>query len=675
MKFNESEVRKAISLLKPGNELFEIRCLTDNPAYSAYFNDVDSLIDVLGKTNIPNCENVYITLNVLNEACYSRSQKCNFVKNPKSTTSDNDVLGIRWLMVDLDPKRPSQVSSSDEELLKSKELGNKVYVFMKQLGFEKPIVANSGNGVHLLYRVVLKNTKENVELMKLSLKTLDMLFSTDEISLDTANFNPSRICKLYGTMAKKGSSTKTRPHRESNIIGNPEEIKPTDRAYLEKLCSYFPKEVDKPRKYNSYNPKEFNLEEWLDRYNVRYAKSSYSDGIKYILDVCPFDSNHNGKDACIFQGRNGAIGFHCFHSSCSSHTWQDVRMIYEPDAYENKLHEQERRMYQNYNRDKKESVKIVEKEGVPVFQSAEDIQNKPKIEESFVKSGVEIIDRRMRGLKKGFVSVVSGLRGSAKSTWLTDVAGYAVECGNNVGMYSGELTDKNFMKWMNLQLAGKSNVLTTSYEGYYKVPSNIQAKISKWLNGKFFLYNNDYGNDFEAVMNEFCKMIEINKLDLIILDNLMSFNLSSMCSDKWEAQKEFIFKLQSVAKKYDVHIMFVAHPRKSMGFLRLDDISGTADIGNAVDNAFIVHRKNNDFVRLTKQMFGWKDEDEIYKCTNVIEIAKDRDGGVQDEFIPLWYEKESKRLKTIRPKTSFTLGMIMDFSKLKNLNRICLHRR
>ena len=34
-----------------------------------------------------------------------------------------------------------------------------------------------------------------------------------------------------------------------------------------------------------------------------------------------------------------------------------------------------------------------------------------------------------------------------------------------------------------------------------KVPSNIQAKISKWLNGKFFLYNNDYGNDFEAVMN------------------------------------------------------------------------------------------------------------------------------------------------------------------------------
>lgn len=82
-----------------------------------------------------------------------------------------------------------------------------------------------------------------------------------------------------------------------------------------------------------------------------------------------------------------------------------------------------------------------------------------------------------------------------------------------------------------------------------------------------------------------------------------------------------------------------------MGFLRLDDISGTADLGNAVDNAFIVHRVNNDFIRLSKQMFGWKDDDPIYQASNVIEIAKDRDGGIQDYFIPLYYEVESKRLK------------------------------
>lgn len=81
------------------------------------------------------------------------------------------------------------------------------------------------------------------------------------------------------------------------------------------------------------------------RYGIRYQKSSYSDGMKYILDKCPFDSNHKGKDACIFQSRSGAIGFHCFHNSCSDKTWHDVRVLFEPDAYEKKQQEYERRIY------------------------------------------------------------------------------------------------------------------------------------------------------------------------------------------------------------------------------------------------------------------------------------------------------------------------------------------
>ena len=125
----------------------------------------------------------------------------------------------------------------------------------------------------------------------------------------------------------------------------------------------------------------------------------------------------------------------------------------------------------------------------------------------------------------------------------------------------------------------------------------------------------------------------------------MAFDIKSLSDNKYEAQTAFTWSLHEMAQKYDIHIMFVAHPRKAMRFLRLDDISGTADIGNAVDNAFIVHRVNNDFKRLSMQMFGWKADDDLYTASNVIEIAKDRDGGLQDYFIPLYYEMESKRLK------------------------------
>jgi replicative DNA helicase len=217
--------------------------------------------------------------------------------------------------------------------------------------------------------------------------------------------------------------------------------------------------------------------------------------------------------------------------------------------------------------------------------------------------------------------------------------------GNNVGFYSGELTPKNFVKWMNLQAAGKSHVKPTRYDGYYYTDDATQQKIASWMGEHLWLYNNDYGNDFCEIMAQFEKVIDKHKLDLLVLDNFMAFNISGLSENKWDAQTQFVLSLTKLAKEKSVHIAFVAHPRKSMGFLRFDDISGSADLGNAVDDAFIVHRNNNDFKRFTKDMFGWHDDNPIYDGTNVVEIVKDRDGGNQDVFIPLYYETETKRLK------------------------------
>lgn len=641
---NEKEIRKTIALMKPEGQLFEVRVIYGNKAmYSGYFTNADDLMRAFDELrNFADC-NIYMSLNSINTACYDRIQKNRFEKNAKATTSDHDVVGYDWLMIDLDPKRPSGTSSTDEQIEKAKEQGNKIYQFMRNLGFSKPLFANSGNGVHLLYRIRLKNSDENRKLIEMSLKTLNMLFASPEIDVDMKNFNQSRVCKLYGTTAQKGANSDTRPHRMSYIIGNPETIEVNDIKYLQKLCDLYPKE-EKPQKYNNYHPREFDLEEWMNKYGLRYRKSSYEDGVKYILDCCPFDSNHKGKDACIFQSRTGAIGFHCFHNSCSDKTWKDVRLLFEPDTYEKRQQEYEKRIYSKPNR-KQEVKKIQETDGNPVFYTANDILNLPREEESFIKSGIHVIDKKMRGLKKGYVSVISGLRASGKSSVISEVCLDCVDSKNRVGVFSGELAPKNFMRWMNLQAAGKGYVESTQFEGYYNVSRKYQEKIANWLGDKFFLYNNEYGNDFSAIMEEFEKKIESDKLDLLILDNLMAFNISGLSDNKWDAQTEFVLSLQRLAKRKDIHIVFVAHPRKAMGFLRLDDISGTGDLGNAVDNAFIVHRVNNDFKRLTKLTFGWQDDNEIYQATNVIEIAKDRDGGLQDIFIPLFYEKESKRLK------------------------------
>jgi archaellum biogenesis ATPase FlaH len=432
----------------------------------------------------------------------------------------------------------------------------------------------------------------------------------------------------------------------SKIISVPSELKATDIKYLQKLCSLYPKEPDKPNRYNNYSPRDFNLEEWMDKHGLHYRRSGYAGGTKYILDCCPFDSNHKKKDACIFRSSSGAIGFHCFHNSCADKTWKDVRILFEPDAYEKRWQEDDRRMYKSYNRDRKpELKKIVEQDGKPVFYTAMDVFNLPQIRETFIRTGIETLDSRTRGLQKSRISLVSGLRGSAKSTLLSQWILDAVDAGNNVGCFSGELTERNFMRWMNQQAAGKAYVEPSKYPGYYNVPKQHMKSIAEWLGGHFWLYNNEYGNNFSAVMEKFESLVEEKKLDMLVLDNLMAFDIGSLSEQKFEAQTKFVLRLADLAKRKNIHILFVAHPRKAMGFLRLDDISGSADLANAVDYAFIVHRNNNDFQRLSNAMFGWKADNEVYSGTNVIEVAKDRDGGTQDLFIPLWYEAESKRLK------------------------------
>ena len=657
---NEVEIRKAISTLIGDGNLFECRIIGKSKLQpSGYFTDSNVLIEKLKRQDLTDA-NVYIVLNRLKKECSGRKQFNKFIGGA-TTTSDNDIKGREWILIDLDPDRPKDTSSTKSQVESARRKASQMYSYLKREGFPDPVVAFSGNGYHLLYKVQLVNDDENKRLVERFLKAMDALFSDDKcraslttdesddelIKVDKAVFNASRICKLYGTVAQKGENTVEQPHRMSKILKIPDRIEAVDRAYIEKVAGSIVPDRVHASKYNNYNAADFDVEDWMSKHGLQYRPIQYSDGTKYILDHCPFDPTHKGKDAAIFKVYNGGLAFKCFHDSCSDKTWRDVRLLFEPDAYSKKWEEQKRIIYKpNAERIKElpKSKPIVEEENRPVFLTAQMILDKPMQEQTFVKTGIWEIDKRMRGLMKGQVSVWSGLRGSAKSTVLSQITLNAVDTGCKAIVYSGELNDKNFMRWMNQQAAGHATE-PSAYEGYYNTPIAIQRKIAEWLGENFYLYDNAYGNDFVAVIDKIEEQITEINADLVILDNLMAFNISSLGYTKWDAQSAFVFRLHEMALKHNVHIAFVAHPKKAAGFLRFDDISGTADLGNAVDDAFIVHRNNEDFRRMSSEMFHWKDDNEVYDGTNVIEIVKDRDGGTQDVFIPLYYEARSKRLK------------------------------
>lgn len=646
---NESEIRKAIAALHPDGELFEVRCIHGSWNASGYFTSADKLIEQLTYGKVKDDANIYITLNAIKPECYSREQHDKFIEARGGakliTTSDNDIEGYNWLMIDLDPKRASGVSSSDAELDAAKAKANEIYQALYTAGWEDPIIAVSGNGVHLLYKIMLENSESRRELVKRVLNALNALFSNDVIDVDVKTFNPARICKLYGTMAKKGANTTERPHRMSYLQVVPDEIKATRMVLLQKLCEHIPDKAPEPAQYNNYNPVSFDLERWIDEHDLPVKKvETWNGGKKWILEHCLFDDSHKGKDAAIIQTNDGKIGYSCFHASCQDHHWREVRLMYEPNAYDEKC-KVDASIKPNHTTAKRAPIASPAENGDPVFYTTEQIRLLKKPQEQFLKSGITVIDKKMRGLKKGFVTCISGLRGCGKSSIISQIALNIADSGFRVALYSGELTAQNVQKWLTLQAAGKHNVFSTSYENYFTYTQETLEAVSKWLNGKLFVYNNDYGNKYGDVEASLIKCIDENKVDLVIMDNLMSMNIAALNSDKYQQQSLFVERLETLAKQYNVHIIFVAHPRKSQGFLRLDDVSGSNDIVNRVDNAFIMHRVNEDFKRLSKEMFRWKDDNQLYQCTNVIEICKDRDGGLQDEFIPLWFEKETKRLR------------------------------
>ena len=83
---------------------------------------------------------------------------------------------------------------------------------------------------------------------------------------------------------------------------------------------------------------KFDLQKFISDHNipVKSIENTPNGTVKYILERCLFDESHKGKDAAIFQKSDGSLGYKCFHNSCSDKHWKDVRLLFEPDAYDKK---------------------------------------------------------------------------------------------------------------------------------------------------------------------------------------------------------------------------------------------------------------------------------------------------------------------------------------------------
>ena len=324
-------------LFEPGS-VFEVRAITDQGISSGYYDTPEKAeSDVLLLDTDKATTGIYVTLNTVNPDLLAR--RANRIKTRLSkkdaTTADSDIIRRRWFPIDIDPVRPSGVSSSEPEHTAALEKADSIREYLSDLGWPDPISADSGNGAHLLYRVDLPNDDTSRNLIKEGLNALSVIFSDSRCIVDTANFNAARIWKLYGTVSRKGDNTDLRSHRRAAVTETPPEICAVTDDLLESLAKCLPKEdpaKDDPGKKTTRRRSDhpIDLGTWLDTHGLGYEQKPYADGTIFILDECPFSSAH--KDgAFAIQFPSGGIFAGCHHNSCGSGSqrWPELREIYE----------------------------------------------------------------------------------------------------------------------------------------------------------------------------------------------------------------------------------------------------------------------------------------------------------------------------------------------------------
>jgi hypothetical protein len=188
---------------------------------SGYFNDLDKLAqDAAALDARPECPPIYITLNPVKTACLSRAVN-RYKSWAKVTTADHDILGRRWLFFDFDPIRPAGVSSTDaeHEVAIARATASCAWL-VDDLGasWDSIVLADSGNGAHVLLRVDLANDAAALALATRCTESMAWRFTDPVVSVDPTTVNAARIIKLYGTTARKGDSTRERPHRQAVIL-------------------------------------------------------------------------------------------------------------------------------------------------------------------------------------------------------------------------------------------------------------------------------------------------------------------------------------------------------------------------------------------------------------------------------------------------------------------------
>lgn len=275
-------------------------------------------------------------------------------------------------------------------------------------------------------------------------------------------------------------------------------------------------------------------------------------------------------------------------------------------------------------------VKAVENAQFPTPSRIKDMSDVESVDiESLpaISSGVTQLNKLLSGgFHNGDLIILTGKRGEGKSTMASQFVVDALDHGNNCLIYSGEMKDYAVKNWLDRQVIGKSDKVTFNSE---------REECQSWYKGRLFIYD-----DTEVDEEDTTKLLETvetaiiqKNIRFVLIDNLMTAMEDTAGTNEalYRQQSNFVGKLAKMARRFDVVIMLICHPRKSTGqFLDNDDVSGTADITN----------KANIVMTYAKAIVDGKEPD---PAVRILTVTKNRLTGKTGN-VRMYYFEDSKRV-------------------------------
>ncbi len=325
----EEQLTRGLFLYQP-DELVNIRVLLDNGRMVSQFSrDKSNLIRHIA--NIDNDQEVkaiFVQLQVLNLANHRDIPKGLGIKR-------EHVSHYRWFVIDIDTLRPAKAktNATEEEKEQSLLAARAVSLHLHNLGWPEPILCDSGNGWHLVWKIDLSNTPEHYQMLHSCLLALAAKFDNEHAEIDCSLAEPEQIIKLWGTTVRKGENTPLRPWRRSSVVTIPGSVDAVPTELLEQLALEAPtkslrtasKKSGYPQPDVDFDPEDFF--EWCEENLPREYQDLFgrdadldhddADGHHYVMDGCFWaERKHSGdrKKTEFILGKT--FGFSCFSDDC-----------------------------------------------------------------------------------------------------------------------------------------------------------------------------------------------------------------------------------------------------------------------------------------------------------------------------------------------------------------------